>query len=81
MEALGGIAWWQADIAAMTGFYKEALELWRSIGDRAEIANALYNASFSYVFMGARVEATQHRPRSQGPGIDGGGAGDLPRAG
>ena len=50
MEALGGIAWWQADIAAMTGFYDEALERWRSTGDQAEIANALYNASFSYVF-------------------------------
>jgi predicted ATPase/class 3 adenylate cyclase len=50
MEALGGIAWWQADIPAMTAFYAEALERWRTIGDDAEIANALYNASFSFVF-------------------------------
>jgi predicted ATPase/class 3 adenylate cyclase len=50
MEALGGIAWWQADLEAMAGFYAEALDSWRSTGDQAEIANALYNASFSYVF-------------------------------
>jgi predicted ATPase/class 3 adenylate cyclase len=50
MEALGGIAWWQADIPSMTEFYAEALERWRTTGDEAEIANALYNASFSFVF-------------------------------
>jgi predicted ATPase/class 3 adenylate cyclase len=50
MEALGGIAWWQADLEAMASFYAEALDSWRSTGDQAEIANALYNASFSYVF-------------------------------
>ncbi len=50
LEALGGIAWWQADIPAMTAFYNEALETWRSTGNQAEIANALYNASFAFVF-------------------------------
>ena len=50
MEALGGIAWWQADLVAMGGFYGEALERWQSTKDQAEIANAMYNASFSYVF-------------------------------
>jgi len=50
MEALGGIAWWQADLAAMTAYYQEALERWRATGDEPEIANALYNASFSFVF-------------------------------
>jgi predicted ATPase len=62
LEALGGIAWWQADIPAMAGFYQEALERWRSTGDRREIANALYNASFSYVFMGPGVQATNLDP-------------------
>jgi predicted ATPase/class 3 adenylate cyclase len=56
MEALGGIAWWQADLDAMKVFYDEALEHWRSIGDQAEIANAIYNASFSYVFASGPVE-------------------------
>ena len=48
MEALGGVAWWQADIPAMGRAYAEALELWESIGDPREIANALYNDSFRY---------------------------------
>jgi predicted ATPase/class 3 adenylate cyclase len=48
MEALGGVAWWQADIPAMGLAYAEALELWQAIGDKREIANALYNDSFRY---------------------------------
>jgi len=48
MEALGGTLWWQADIAAMGLAYREAVELWRAIGDRAEIANALYNYAFTF---------------------------------
>ncbi|HEX2754103.1 MAG TPA: adenylate/guanylate cyclase domain-containing protein [Candidatus Limnocylindrales bacterium] len=48
MEALGGVCWWQADITAMGVAYAEALELWQAIGDRREIANALYNDSFRY---------------------------------
>lgn len=48
MEALGGVAWWQADIPSMGFAYAEALELWQAIGDKREIANALYNDSFRY---------------------------------
>ncbi len=48
MEALGGVAWWQADLEAMGPAYTEALALWESIGDEREIANALYNDSFRY---------------------------------
>ena len=48
MEALGGVCWWQADIPAMGIAYAEALQLWQSIGDKREIANALYNDSFRY---------------------------------
>ncbi len=48
MEALGGVYWWQADLAAMKVAYTEALEIWRSLGDKSEIANALYNISFSF---------------------------------
>ncbi|MEK6721712.1 MAG: hypothetical protein AABZ33_13745, partial [Chloroflexota bacterium] len=49
VEALGGICWWQGQPDVMQVFYDEALELWREIGDKAEIANALYNASFRWV--------------------------------
>ncbi len=49
VEALGGVCWWQGKPEAMQVFYDEALELWRATGDKAEIANALYNASFRWV--------------------------------
>jgi predicted ATPase/class 3 adenylate cyclase len=48
MEALGGVGWWQADIPAMRAAYEEAVALWRADGDRAELANALYNYSFCF---------------------------------
>jgi predicted ATPase/class 3 adenylate cyclase len=48
LEALGGVCWWQADIASMRGPYEEAVAIWRAEGDKAELANALYNYSFYY---------------------------------
>ena len=48
MEALGGVCWWQADVKAMRPAYAEAVEIWRRLGDKAELANALYNFSFVY---------------------------------
>jgi predicted ATPase/class 3 adenylate cyclase len=48
MEALGGVLWWQADLRAMKVAYREALDIWRSLGDKAEIANALYNYAFAF---------------------------------
>jgi predicted ATPase len=52
MEALGGVAWWQADLSVMGPAYEEALRLWEGIGDPKEIANALYNDSFRYAVTG-----------------------------
>lgn len=48
LEALGGVCWWQADIRAMRSAYAEAVELWRGIGDKSELANALYNYAFVF---------------------------------
>jgi predicted ATPase/class 3 adenylate cyclase len=48
MEALGGVAWWQADLDTMGPAYAEALALWEKLGDQREIVNALYNDSFRY---------------------------------
>jgi predicted ATPase/class 3 adenylate cyclase len=61
MEALGGTYWWQGEIALMGPCYTEALELWLSLGDKTEIANAYYNASFQYAMPnelaeGARID-------------------------
>ena len=52
-EALGGTCWWQGEIEPMTACYEEALAIWqdldaRGLGDDAELANAYYNASFTY---------------------------------
>ena len=47
-EALGGTCWWQGDLAGMTPRYREALEIWQTLDDEAELANAYYNASFTY---------------------------------
>ena len=46
LEAAGGVAYWQGDPSGAGPFYAEALETWREIGDKAEIANALYNYGF-----------------------------------
>jgi predicted ATPase len=48
MEALGGVAWWQGDIPSMAPAYKEAAEIWRTLDNPAELANALYNFSFAF---------------------------------
>ncbi|HUG29052.1 MAG TPA: adenylate/guanylate cyclase domain-containing protein [Candidatus Limnocylindria bacterium] len=48
LEAFGGVCWWQADIRAMGRAYLEAVGIWRSIGDKAELANALYNYAFVF---------------------------------
>jgi len=50
LEAAGGIAYWQADIDASRTWYGEALELARASGDKARIANAVYNMAFTYSF-------------------------------
>ena len=46
-EARGGVAYWQADQATAEACYEEALALWREIGDRREVANALYNRAYA----------------------------------
>ena len=46
LAGAGGIAWWQEDIAAASGFYDEALAVERHLGDPAGIADALYNQAF-----------------------------------
>jgi predicted ATPase len=59
MEALGGVAWWQADLATMGPSYREALQIWEEVGDQREIVNALYNNSFRY--------AVTSEPRTSDP--------------
>ena len=72
MEALGGVYWWQADIARMKEAYEEALAIWRANGDRAELANALYNYSFAF--------AVSSDPKSNPRGADADGTGARAQA-
>ena len=49
LEAAGGLAYWQADMAVAQRFYDECLALTRTLGDDRALANALYNAAFPRV--------------------------------
>jgi predicted ATPase/class 3 adenylate cyclase len=46
-EGFGGIAYWQADYPTTDRWYTEALRIWRELGDKGEIANALYNDAYA----------------------------------
>jgi predicted ATPase/class 3 adenylate cyclase len=56
-EGFGGVAYWQADPVMADRWYEEALRLWRLVGDRREIANALYNDAYADLlpFMSADI--------------------------
>jgi tetratricopeptide (TPR) repeat protein len=41
--AAGGIAYWQADLGRARDLYEEAVELYRGLGDRRGMADALHN--------------------------------------
>ena len=58
-EAIGGVAYWQADHPAAERWYHEALRIWREQGDKREIANALYNDAYADILplMGLTGEA------------------------
>jgi tetratricopeptide (TPR) repeat protein len=48
------VAYWQADHPRAVEQYRRALEIWRRLGDKREIANALYNDAYADIlpFMG-----------------------------
>ena len=55
LEAAGGLAYWQADMAVAQRFYDECVELTRIQGDDRALANALYNAAFPRVINRAAI--------------------------
>jgi predicted ATPase/class 3 adenylate cyclase len=57
LTALGGVAYWQEDLAATGRAYREALDIVREIGDRQAEAEALYNLSFVPAYEGDIDEA------------------------
>jgi predicted ATPase len=46
LTAMGGLLYWQGEWEATLAPYREALEIYREVGDTAEIADAVYNLSF-----------------------------------
>ncbi len=46
-EAIGSVAYWQSDEPVASFWYDRQLEEWRAIGDRREIANALFNRAYA----------------------------------
>jgi predicted ATPase/class 3 adenylate cyclase len=60
LEAAGGICYWQGDFEAARGFYERALAEQRVHGNAADVANALYNLSFTYSVTGADPVAARH---------------------
>jgi predicted ATPase len=48
LEAAGGLAWWRADFLDVHRNYVASAEIRRSLGDKAKLAEALYNLAFAY---------------------------------
>jgi predicted ATPase/class 3 adenylate cyclase len=46
LGAAGSLAYWQADLESAGRHYQESLEIYRELGDRPGIADALYNLGF-----------------------------------
>jgi predicted ATPase/class 3 adenylate cyclase len=70
LEALGGVCWWQAEIRPMRVAYAEAVEIWRGLDDKAELANALYNYAFAFsVPEGHVLPAEGTDPVGEGRGL------------
>ena len=57
LSALGGLAYWQSDMAAAERAYVEGLAIERSQDDPAGLAEALYNLGFVWAISGKHAEA------------------------
>jgi predicted ATPase/class 3 adenylate cyclase len=57
LTGFGGMLYWQGKIEETKEPYTAALELYREWGDEADVAEALYNLSFTYGYAGDRERA------------------------
>ena len=46
LSALAGLAYWQGDFAPLAASYREGVAIYRAIGDRPRLAEAIFNESF-----------------------------------
>ncbi len=56
-ETAGSLAYWQGDIKETHKYYERALECRRELGNKNQVANALYNLGFAYGLPGIENEA------------------------
>ena len=57
LGGLGGVAYWQADLAVAERAYAEAVEIERGLGDPSGLAGALYNLGFVAALVGDPARA------------------------
>lgn len=56
LEAAGGVAYWQGDMAGTSTFYEKRLALARATAADVAIANAMYDLSFVYLVPNVELE-------------------------
>lgn len=71
-EAAGGVFYWQGNFPNARAHYEQALALRRTLGDEAQIANALYNVSMTYIidFESARARVNPAARELIGEALD-----------
>ena len=67
-EGFGGVAYWQADHPTAVEQYSRALAIWRQIGDKREIANALYNDAYADILRSMGLVDNEQRPSERREG-------------
>jgi non-specific serine/threonine protein kinase len=70
LTALGGLAYWQADVGAFRAAYEEALEIFRELGDRPGEAEGLFNLSFAPAMEGDLATATEMVERARALAVE-----------
>jgi predicted ATPase/class 3 adenylate cyclase len=55
-DAAGSLSYWQSNVPEMEGHYREALAIYRELGDRQGIAQATYDLAFVPLLRGSDLE-------------------------
>ncbi len=77
LNGAGGLAYWQNDFPVAQAFYEEHLELVRTLGDRAALAEAHLNLGFMSAIAGDYDRAIREYAESRALFADSGGRGEI----